>query len=135
MPINDRFDLMSLRERLLAALPPRRRVLFQYVIFDGFNDSLNDADALANYALPVPCRINVIPADPGPDPNLRAPDKRKVDAFVERLASHGITTLVRRPRGRDVGGACGQLAGRARRLVTIGNKAHDKKTGESVLCP
>lgn len=122
MPINDRFDLATLRRRLLAALPPRRRVLFQYVIFAGFNDSASDADALADYVTSVPCRINVIPANPGPDPTLRAPDKATVDAFVERLASRGITTLVRRPRGRDVGGACGQLAGSARRLVPLGRK-------------
>jgi 23S rRNA (adenine2503-C2)-methyltransferase len=118
MPINRRFDLPTLRHALLAALPPGRRVLFQYALFAGFNDSLADADLLADYVAPVPCRVNVIPANPGPDPTLFAPPTERVDAFVERLAERGVTALVRAPRGRDVGGACGQLAG-SRRLTLL----------------
>ncbi len=118
MPINARFDLRALREALVSALPPRRRVLFQYALFAGFNDALADADALAAWIGDIPCRVNVIPANPGPDPALRSPGDDEVDAFVARLAERGITTLVRRPRGRDVGGACGQLAG-ARRLSAL----------------
>jgi 23S rRNA (adenine2503-C2)-methyltransferase len=114
MPINARFDLDTLRAALLDAMPPGRRVLFQYALFDGFNDALEHADALADYVKPVPCRVNVIPANPGPDPLLVAPSDAHVDAFVERLRAHGVTTLLRRPRGRDVGGACGQLAGKRR---------------------
>jgi 23S rRNA (adenine2503-C2)-methyltransferase len=114
MPINQRFDLATLRARLLEALPPGRRVLFQYALFDGFNDSLADADAVAAYVQGIRCRVNVIPANPGPDPSLRAPSDEAVDAFVGRLRASGVTTLVRRPRGRDVGGACGQLAGKNR---------------------
>ena len=115
MPINKRFDLATLRDALLKAKPANRRVMFQYVLFADFNDSEDDADALAAYVAPVRCRVNVIPANPGPDPRLVSPSAERIDAFVARLNGHGVTTLVRRPRGRDVGGACGQLAG-ARRL-------------------
>ncbi|MCA9621018.1 MAG: 23S rRNA (adenine(2503)-C(2))-methyltransferase RlmN, partial [Myxococcales bacterium] len=118
MPINRRFDLAALRDALLAAMPAGRRVLFQYALFDGFNDSLADAELLADYVAPVRCRVNVIPANPGPDPSLVAPPPERVDAFVAHLRARGVTALVRRPRGRDIGGACGQLAGRAR-LVTL----------------
>ncbi|WP_081865809.1 23S rRNA (adenine(2503)-C(2))-methyltransferase RlmN [Chondromyces apiculatus] len=111
MPINTRFPLAVLREALLRALPPGRRVLFEYVLFDGFNDAPEDADLLAALVSGIRCRVNVIPCNPGPDPRLRPPSQERLDAFVARLSGLGVTTLVRRPRGRDVGGACGQLAG------------------------
>jgi 23S rRNA (adenine2503-C2)-methyltransferase len=118
MPINRRFDLATLRQALLAALPPGRRVLLQYALFAGFNDSVADADLLADYVAPIPCRVNVIAANPGPDPKLVSPSEESIEAFVARLGARGVTTLVRNPRGRDVGGACGQLAG-ARRVALV----------------
>jgi 23S rRNA (adenine2503-C2)-methyltransferase len=117
MPINARFRLDELREAIGRTLPPGRRVLFEYVLFDSFNDAEEDADLLAAYVQGIRCRINVIPCNPGPDPRLRPPPPERLAAFVERLAAHGVTTLVRRPRGRDIGGACGQLAGARRGLV------------------
>lgn len=114
MPINARFPLSTLKEALLAALPPGRRVLFEYVLFDGYNDAPADADLLAAWVSGIRCRVNVIPCNPGPDPRLRPPSPERLGEFVARLSGHGITTLVRRPRGRDVGGACGQLAGALR---------------------
>jgi 23S rRNA (adenine2503-C2)-methyltransferase len=118
MPINARFPMRTLREALERTLPPGRRVLFEYVLFDGWNDAPEDADLVAEYVRGLRCRVNVIPSNPGPDPSLRPPSTERLDAFVARLSGHGVTTLVRRPRGRDVGGACGQLAG-ARRLAVV----------------
>jgi 23S rRNA (adenine2503-C2)-methyltransferase len=118
MPINARFSMVALREAIVRALPPGRRVLFEYVLFDGYNDAPGDADMLAEYVRGIRCRVNVIPCNPGPDPTLRPPSVDRLEAFVARLSGHGVTTLVRRPRGRDVGGACGQLAG-ARRLAVV----------------
>lgn len=129
MPINERFDLAELRRRLLSTIPTGRRVLFQYALFAGFNDALDDADRLADYVAPVRCRVNVIPANPGPDPTLVAPSPERVHAFVARLKERGVTALVRRPRGRDVGGACGQLAG-SRRLVPIRSRGTQPREAE-----
>ncbi|WP_437726417.1 23S rRNA (adenine(2503)-C(2))-methyltransferase RlmN [Sorangium sp. So ce861] len=114
MPVNARFSMAALKEALARSMPPGRRVLFEYVLFDRFNDAPEDADLLAAYVAGLRCRVNVIPCNPGPDPALRPPSAERLDAFVARLSGHGVTTLVRRPRGRDVGGACGQLAGMAR---------------------
>jgi 23S rRNA (adenine2503-C2)-methyltransferase len=116
MPVNDRFDMATLRAAIAAHLPRGHKVLFEYVLIAGFNDALGDADLVADYVQGLRARVNVIPVNPGPDPAIRPPSPEAVDAFVGRLAHHGVTTLVRRPRGRDVGGACGQLAG-ARRLA------------------
>jgi 23S rRNA (adenine2503-C2)-methyltransferase len=114
MPINTRVPMRALRDAIVRALPPGRRVLFEYVLFDGWNDAPEDADLVAAYVEGIRCRVNVIPSNPGPDPSLRPPSPERLEAFVARLSGHGVTTLVRRPRGRDVGGACGQLAGAAR---------------------
>ena len=114
MPINTRVPLARLREALEETLPAGRRVLFEYVLFDGFNDAPEDADLLADYVAGLRCRVNVIPSNPGPDPALRPPSPDRLAAFIARLAERGVVTLVRRPRGRDVGGACGQLAGALR---------------------
>ncbi|WP_437735819.1 23S rRNA (adenine(2503)-C(2))-methyltransferase RlmN [Sorangium sp. So ce1335] len=114
MPVNARFPMAALKEALARSLPQGRRVLFEYVLFDGYNDAPEDADLLAAYVAGLRCRVNVIPCNPGPDPALRPPSAERLDAFVARLSGLGVTTLVRRPRGRDVGGACGQLAGMAR---------------------
>jgi 23S rRNA (adenine2503-C2)-methyltransferase len=118
MPVNRKHDLAALRSTLLENLRTGQRILFQYTLFQGFNDHIEDADRLAEYVAPFRCRVNVIPANPGPDPGLVSSTPERLDAFVARLVSHGVTTLVRRPRGRDVGGACGQLAG-ARRLELL----------------
>ncbi len=122
MPINDRVPLAMLFDGLRRAVPAGRRVLFEYVLFAGFNDAIEDADRVAALMTGIRARINVIPANPGPDPQLVPPSPERLSAFVARLAEHGLTTLVRRPRGRDVGGACGQLAG-ARRLNRAGGEA------------
>ncbi|WP_441288228.1 23S rRNA (adenine(2503)-C(2))-methyltransferase RlmN [Sorangium sp. KYC3313] len=114
MPVNARFSMAALKDAIARALPQGRRVLFEYVLFDQVNDAPEDADLLAAYVAGLRCRVNVIPCNPGPDPALRPPSAARLDAFVARLSGHGVTTLVRRPRGRDVGGACGQLAGMAR---------------------
>ncbi len=111
MPINARFPMAALKTALQASLPRARRVLFEYVLIAGFNDAPADADLVAAYTEGLRCRVNVIPVNPGPDPSIRAPSTEALSAFVARLVQHGVTTLVRRPRGRDVGGACGQLAG------------------------
>lgn len=126
MPVNVRFPLAALREALLQHLPKGRRVLFEYVLFDHFNDAPEDADLVAAWIQGIRCRVNVIPCNPGPDPSLRPPSPERLDAFVARLSEHRVTTLVRRPRGRDVGGACGQLAG-ARRLSVLNSTTTDTK--------
>lgn len=114
MPINARFPMDALKAAISRAMPRGRRLLFEYVLFDGYNDEVEDADRLAAYVSGLRCRVNVIPANPGPDPALRPPRPERLATFVARLSHHGVTTLVRRPRGRDVGGACGQLSGTMR---------------------
>jgi len=121
MPINQRIGLQELKTALQNALPPKRLVLVEYILFDGFNDSPQDAVMLRDWLADLPVRLNLIPANPGPDPSLRQPDLAVVRRFQKQMQDMGVRTLVRYPHGRDVGGACGQLAG-AKRLTIQGNQ-------------
>ncbi len=114
MPVNQRCSLGELKTALVANLAPGREVLFEYILFDQRNDSLADAELLRAWLAGVPARLNLIPANPGPDPALRQPTRERVWAFQKYLLDHGVRALTRHPHGRDVGGACGQLAGAQR---------------------
>lgn len=114
MPINDRSDMATLKAALQACLPPGRDVLIEYVLFDGWNDAMADADLLRAWLDGLPVRLNLIPANPGPDPKLRTPTREAVVAFQKHLLQQGVRAMVRWPHGREVGGACGQLAGAQR---------------------
>jgi 23S rRNA (adenine2503-C2)-methyltransferase len=115
IPAAAHYDLETLRTALLDALPRGRRVLFQYALFDGFNDAPDDADKLADFVEPVRCRVNVLVANRGPAEHLGSPSPERVHSFLERLHRRGVRTILRASRGADVGGACGQLAGAYRR--------------------
>jgi 23S rRNA (adenine2503-C2)-methyltransferase len=117
MPINKRWPL----EELLSAckvfektLKAGERLTFEYVMLNGVNDSDEQARQLANLLNRhhITVKVNLIPHNPS-DP---LPYQPSTDATVERfkniLESKGIHTYVRRPRGRDIFAACGQLAAR-----------------------
>lgn len=121
MPINKRWNLAE----LLAAckdfersLKPGERFTFEYVMLDGVNDADQHADQLANLLNrhSLRAKVNLIPhnsADPLP---YRASSEQRVASFKRILESKGVHAFVRRPRGRDIFAACGQLA--ARRVST-----------------
>ena len=115
MPINARCDLATLKSALLQHLPPGREVLVEYILFADRNSALADAELLCGWLAGLPVRVNLIPANPGPDPQLGAPPAEQVWQFQKYLLDRGIRAMVRHPHGRDIGGACGQLAGAHRR--------------------
>jgi 23S rRNA (adenine2503-C2)-methyltransferase len=111
MPVNQRVSMADLKAALLAHLPQGRSVLVEYILFAGLNDAPADADLLRAWLDGVPARLNLIPANPGPDPQLQSPTRDAVWAFQKQLLDAKVRVMVRYPHGRDVGGACGQLAG------------------------
>src|SRR6185295_13201828 len=124
MPINKKWPL---RELLAAcqdfekSLKPGERFTFEYVMLDGVNDSDEQARQLANllnrHALRA--KVNLIPHNPAePLPYQPSPAER-VEAFREILVSRRIHVYVRRPRGRDILAACGQLAARSETGQTL----------------
>jgi len=111
LPVARRWELGELRAAIARA---PRTVLLQWTLIAGANDSDREADALADFARGLDVRVNLIPLNPGPDPDQHAPPLARCRAFQRRLASRGVRALLRLPHGQSVGGACGQLAGTLR---------------------
>jgi 23S rRNA (adenine2503-C2)-methyltransferase len=92
-------------------LRPRERVTFEYVLLGGLNDEIHHAEQLAALAssAPMPVKVNLIAWNPGPGISYSMPDPERVAAFQQRLIALGVPAFLRRPRGRDIYAACGQL--------------------------
>ena len=112
MPINRRHPLKELLAVLRDyPLPHRKRITFEYILIDGVNDALRDAEKLVDLLRPLRCKINLIPFNEHPGVAFKRPAQEKIAAFRDFLVSHGYTTIVRESRGNDILAACGQLGG------------------------
>ncbi|MBO6513393.1 MAG: 23S rRNA (adenine(2503)-C(2))-methyltransferase RlmN [Phycisphaerales bacterium] len=123
MPINNKWNMKDLQRILqeLRVVRGGRKIMIEYVLIPGVNDSLTNADELADWMSPFlkdPTRkkakghgglLNVIPYNPRRDSPWPAPTEEQVDRFVDRLVSHGVFVNRRRTKGRDTMAACGQL--------------------------
>lgn len=111
MDINESNNLASLTEALKYFYSKTgTRVTLEYIIFKDFNDSIDDARELANFAKAVPVKINIIEYNPIDDGEFQQALPEKVDAFASFLESKNLIVNVRRSRGKDIDAACGQLA-------------------------
>lgn len=121
MPITRRYPMRELLDACRAfPLPTGKRITFEYVMFAGFNDSLDDARRLVDLLDGIPSKINLIPYNENPDrPDLRRPAPEVVRAFRDALVAAGRNTSVRTTRGLDISAACGQL-GKARQQIDQG---------------
>ncbi len=110
MPVNRAWDLEALAQAL-AAFPLQRgeRITLEYVLLKGVTDSLEDGRRLADYARRFPSKVNLIPFNPHEGSGYEAPEEGRIQALCDLLARAGLTVSVRRSRGQDVAGACGQL--------------------------
>lgn len=111
MEINDSNDLATLAEALKYFYArTKTRVTFEYIIFRDFNDEIEDAVELAQFAKNIPCKINIIEYNPIDEGGFQQADPKKVDAFAAYLETKNLVVNVRRSRGKDIDAACGQLA-------------------------
>lgn len=105
--------LASLKTLLAACrrypLPPNRRLTFEYVLLAGVNDRPDDAQRLTKLLRGLSCKVNLIPFNEFPGSRFRRPLDKEVLVFQSILKQSGIDTFIRKSRGRDVLGACGQL--------------------------
>ena len=110
MPINRKWNLKHL---ITAAqefpLRNREKITFEYVLMRGVNDSDQDAREVAELVRGVKAKINLIALNPGPRIEFETPDEKRLNDFQQILIRAGIPTFIRRPRGRDIYAACGQL--------------------------
>src|SRR5437016_5290615 len=110
MPINRKWKL----EQLMAAardfpLRNRERLTFEYVLLDEVNDFEQNARELVELIRGMRAKVNLIALNPGPGIAFQTPSEQRVRAFQNILVAAGIPAFIRRPRGRDIYAACGQL--------------------------
>jgi 23S rRNA (adenine2503-C2)-methyltransferase len=112
MPINESNNLAALMEALeYLYYKTKNRISYEYIAFDGFNDSLEDAAKLVQLCRrKFPVRVNIIEYNPIEGLSFEKSDENRLNAFAAYLAREGVTVTVRRSRGKDIDAACGQLA-------------------------
>ncbi len=110
MPLNRKWNLGELMKAAREfPLRTRERLTFEYVLLAGVNDAPEQAGEVVELVRGIRAKINLIALNPGTELPYRTPEQERVLAFQRILVAAGIPTFVRRPRGRDIFAACGQL--------------------------
>ena len=113
MPVENVYPLQSvldvLREKPFGR---QRRVSFEYIMFDGVNDTDRHAREVARLLEGIRCRVNLIPFHPIPGTPLSPSPREKMERFEGELKRRGILTTIRQSRGQDIAAACGMLSTR-----------------------
>jgi len=112
MPINRKWNIESVMDAVKQVkLRPRERITFEYVLLAGVTDQPVHAREVARLVrrTGLPAKVNLIAWNPGPGIPYSMPQPGAVEAFKTTLAGEGIAAYLRRPRGRDIYAACGQL--------------------------
>jgi 23S rRNA (adenine2503-C2)-methyltransferase len=111
MPITEHNSLKALAESLKYYFSKTKNpVTYEYIVFNNFNDEIEDAMELAKFCKHVPCKVNLIEYNPIQFAAFTNAEGDKIDAFAKYLKSQGVNTNIRRSRGKDIDAACGQLA-------------------------
>lgn len=110
MPIAQAFDLHALKKACVAYQSlNKRRMSFEYALFKDFNDSIADANLLADYIKGIVSHVNLIPVNPVPGTDFVPPTDKVVEQFKEALLKRNVEVTVRQKKGQDIFAACGQL--------------------------
>jgi 23S rRNA (adenine2503-C2)-methyltransferase len=111
MPINESNNLETLTEAVAYFCKVRKkRVTLEYIAFQNFNDSLEDAANLVNICKKFPCMVNILEYNPIDNAPFLKSAEANIDKFANYLHENGVMVTYRRSRGRDIDAACGQLA-------------------------
>lgn len=110
MPVNKKFNINELMSACDYYIKETgRRISFEYTLISGVNDTLEEADTLANLVKGKLCHINLIPVNKVEESGFSKSSRERVEAFKARLEKHGLVATVRREMGSDINAACGQL--------------------------
>jgi 23S rRNA (adenine2503-C2)-methyltransferase len=110
MPLNRKWNLGELMKAAREfPLRARERLTFEYVLLADVNDAPEHAREVVELVRGIRAKVNLIALNPGTELPYRTPEQERVFAFQKILVAAGIPTFVRRPRGRDIFAACGQL--------------------------
>ena len=118
VPINKKYPLKELLDacRTYPGVSNARRITFEYVMLKGVNDSLADAKELVRLLKGIPAKINLIPFNPWPGSAYECSDWDTIETFADFVNANGYASPIRRPRGRDILAACGQLKSESERM-------------------
>jgi 23S rRNA (adenine2503-C2)-methyltransferase len=113
MPINKRYPIAQLLEACRTyPMAKRRRIMFEYILLRGINDSDEHAHKLAGMLQSIPCKINLLAYNETGGLPYKSPSNERVLAFQEILRKNHYSVFIRTSRGADISAACGQLAGK-----------------------
>ncbi len=119
MPITRKYHLKDLMQACRAyPLRPWEKLTFEYVLLKGVNDTDADARRVVRLVANLNCKVNLIALNPGPGIRFETPDPERVESF-QQIVRRALPCFVRKPRGRDIFAACGQLKREASDLVSI----------------
>jgi 23S rRNA (adenine2503-C2)-methyltransferase len=114
MPINDTNPLEELAEALKYWYEKTgKKVTYEYVVWKGINDSEEHARALLKFCKIIPSKVNLIEYNPIDDGEFQQASQDSLNMYMHLLENNGITTRIRKSRGKDIDAACGQLANKS----------------------
>jgi 23S rRNA (adenine2503-C2)-methyltransferase len=113
MPVNERYPIAELLDGCRRfSHKKRQRIMFEYTMLEGVNDSDAQARQLIRLLRDIPCKFNLLSMNET-DGEYRSPPRDRVLAFQKILRDNGLTAFIRKSRGADISAACGQLAGKS----------------------
>ena len=117
VPINKKYPIKLLLSTLkkYSLTGSSRRITFEYIMLKDINDSASDARELCRLISGIPSKVNLIPFNPWPLSIYKCSEDKKIRAFSQIINNAGYISTIRRPRGRDIMAACGQLASQSKR--------------------
>ncbi len=120
MPVNKIYPLESLFEACRTfPMPKRRRIMFEYLLLEGINDSDAEARELARKLRDIPCKINLLAYNQCPQLPYRSSSMARILVFQKILRDAHYSVFIRTSRGSDILAACGQLAGEVNSLEGV----------------
>lgn len=111
MPVNRKYPVEVLLDACRSLpVPRRKRIMFEYTLLEGINDSNEDAHLLAKKLSGIPCKINLLAYNKCDSLPYQSPPRHRIMDFQKILIEHHYTVFIRNSRGSDISAACGQLA-------------------------
>lgn len=123
VPLNKKYPIKDLLNacKSYPSASNSKRITFEYVMLKGVNDSAGDAKELLKLIREIPSKVNLIPFNPWPGSGFECSSWSTIEAFAKVLTDAGYASPIRKPRGRDILAACGQL------------KSESQKSSKSIL--
>ncbi len=111
MPVQKAYSILKVLEELKNYdFSKQRRVSFEYIMFNGLNDTPLHAREMAKLLKGIDCRVNLIRYHAIPGIDLKTSDEKRMTAFRDYLTNNGVMTTIRKSRGEDIFAACGMLS-------------------------